>query len=302
MKARRPVEPRAGFAGSERYRAIRRVLLVVLLLDLAMAAGKGTYGYLKGSLGMLADGLHSVMHAAAGVVGLVGVHLASRPPDPEHPYGYERYEPLAAMGIAVVMILALREVLERAWARLWSPEAPAVTGLSFAIMLAATGVTLALAGWERRRSRELSSSVLHADAARAWSDTLVSSSVIVGLFAVSLGFAFVDTLVSVAVAGIIAWTAWGIVRGASRVLTDAAVGDAKQITAAASSVAGVRSCHQVRARGVAGMVRVDLHVTVDPAMRVDEAHRVAEEVERRVRAQVGGVAEVLVHVGAATLH
>lgn len=230
------------------------------------------------------------------------MYLASRPPDPQHPYGYERYEPLAAMGIAVAMILALLEILERAWASLWSPGVPAVTGLSFAIMFAATGLTLGLSAWERRRARQLSSTVLHADAARAWGDTLVSLSVIVGLVAVSLGFPFVDTLVSVAVAGIIAWTAWGIVHGASGVLTDAAVGDVERIAQVAAAVEGVRGCHQVRARGVSGMVRVDLHVTVDPAMRVDEAHRVAEEVGRRVREQVGGIAEVLVHVGAATLH
>lgn len=289
-------------AGGERYRAIRRTLLLVLLLDVAMAAGKGVYGYLTGSLGMAADGLHSALHASAGVVGLVGVYLASRPPDPKHPYGYERYEPLAAMGIAVVMLLALLEIVERAWARLWSPEQPTVTALSFAIMFAATGLTLALALWERQRSREFASSVLHADAARAWGDTLISLSVIVGLLAVRFGFPLLDTLVSIVVAGIIAWTAWTIVRGSSEVLTDAAVGDLGRIAEVACAVEGVRGCHQVRARGVAGMVRVDLHVTVDPQMRVDEAHRVAEQVERRVREQVGGIAEVLVHVGAATLH
>jgi divalent metal cation (Fe/Co/Zn/Cd) transporter len=50
------------------------------------------------------------------------------------------------------------------------------------------------------------------------------------------------------------------------------------------------------------MVRVDLHVTVDPETTVAKSHEIAEEVERRVRERIGGVAEVLVHVGAATLH
>lgn len=50
------------------------------------------------------------------------------------------------------------------------------------------------------------------------------------------------------------------------------------------------------------MVRVDLHITFDPDMTVAQSHRLAEEVERRIRDQVGGVTEVLIHVGAATLH
>lgn len=289
-------------ASCERYRGIQRVLLVVLAVDLALAASKGVYGLLTGSLGMVADGLHSAMHASASVVGLIGIYLASRPPDPQHPYGYERYEPLAAMGIAVVMIIAVLEILERAWSRILSPVQPTVTGISFAIMLAATAITLALAAWERRRSQELSSNILQADASRVASDTLTSVSVIVGLIAVSLGYAFVDTLASLAVAAMIAWTAWAIVRGVSGILTDAAVGDVERIAEVARSVEGVKGCHQVRARGVAGMIRVDLHITVDPEMRVEEAHQVAEMVEKRVRERVGGIAEVLVHVGAVTLH
>jgi cation diffusion facilitator family transporter len=276
---------------------------VVLALDLVMAIGKGLYGYASGSLGMVSDGLHSALHASGGVIGLIGVSLAARPPDPDHPYGYERYEPLASMGIAAFMLAAFWKILESAWDRLREPEAPRVDAGSFAVMGGALLLTLLVAYWERARGRDLGSTILQADAARIWADVLVSGSVLVGLVAVRLGVPVVDTLVSVLVAGAIGWSAWRIVRGASRVLTDAAVGDVEQIAAVARSVEGVVGCHQVRARGVGGMVRVDLHVTVvDPRMTVAESHEIAEEVERRVRERIGGIAEVLVHVGAAALH
>jgi hypothetical protein len=125
---------------------------------------------------------------------------------------------------------------------------------------------------------------------------------VVLLDAAALGAPRVDALVSLAIAGLIAWTAWDIVRGAARVLTDASVGDPATIAAAARRVPGVRDCHQVRARGMAGFVRVDLHITVDPTLPVVEAHAIAEAVTAAVREQVGGVAEVLVHLGAATPH
>jgi cation diffusion facilitator family transporter len=235
------------------------VLLVVLTLDLVMAVGKGLYGYFSGSLGMVSDGLHSALHAAGGVIGLVGISLAARPPDPDHPYGYERYEPLASMGVAAFMLIAFWRILENAWARLQAPEVPRVDAGSFAVMGGALLLTLLLAVWERARAQRLTSSILRADAARIWADVLVSASVVGGLIAALFGFPRVDTLVSVLVAAAIGWSAWRIVRGASRVLTDAAVGDTKEIAAVARSVEGVVDCHQVRARGVGGMVRVDLH-------------------------------------------
>jgi len=296
-----PVPDPRGFERS-RYRAIQAVLLVVLALDVVMALGKGLYGHFSGSLGMVSDGLHSALHATGGVVGLIGVSLAARPADPDHPYGYERYEPLASMGIAAFMLAAVWTILESAWARLRTSELPRVDGRSFAVMGGALLLTLGLAFWERARGRKLGSAILRADATRVWADVLVSTSVFGGLVAVRLGFPRIDTLVSVLVAGAIGRSAWGIVRGASRVLTDATVGDVHQIAAVARDVEGVIDCHQVRARGVGGMVRVDLHITVDPQITVARSHEIAEAVERRVRERIGGVAEVLVHVGAATLH
>lgn len=285
-----------------RYRSIRSVLCAVLALDLIMAVGKGLYGYLSGSLGMVADALHSALHAAGGVIGLVGATLAARRPDPDHPYGYERYEPLASMGIAAFMLAAFWKILESAWERLRAPVEPRVDEGSFAVMGGALLLTVLVASWERASARRLGSTLLRADAARISADVLVSVSVLAGLVAVRLGVSILDTLVSLLVAGAIAWSAWRIVRGASRVLTDAAVGNVEQIEAAARSVPGVAGCHQVRGRGVGGMVRVDLHVTVDPRMSVAESHGIAEEVQRRVRERVGGIAEVLVHVGPAPAH
>jgi cation diffusion facilitator family transporter len=287
---------------SKRYRMVRRVLLVVLGIDLLLASSKGFYGYLTDSLGMLSDGFHSAVHALGGVISLIGVKLAARPPDERHPYGYERYEPLAAMGVALLMLIAVWKILGGAWLRLHSPEIPRVTSLSFGIMLGSLVVSFCLAAWERRMSRRFSSAMLEADAGRVWSDTLVSMSVIAGLVAVRVGLPWLDAVVSVVVAAFIAGSAWSIVRGASQVLSDAAVADIEGITRVALGVDGVQNCHQVRARGVNGMVRVDLHILVDPKMTVEESHHLVKEVEHRIRDRVGGITEVLVHVGPVTLH
>ncbi|MDA8091007.1 MAG: cation diffusion facilitator family transporter [Nitrospiraceae bacterium] len=281
---------------------MRRVLLIVMGLDVLLAVSKGSYGYLTGSLGMLSDGFHSVLHALGGVISLIGVNLAARPPDDRHPYGYERYEPLAAMGVSALMFIAVWKILSGAWFRLHSSGIPVVTDVSFIIMSGAVIAGIGLATWERHMSRKLSSSMLEADSGRVWGDTFVSISVIAGLVAASAGLPWLDAVVAIIVAVFIAWTAWGTIHGASRVLSDAVVADLDSIARAASSVEGVQGCHRVRARGVSGMVRVDLHILVDPKMTVEESHRLVDEVERRIRTRVGGITEVLVHVGEAMLH
>ncbi len=290
----------ANRAPRQRYQPVRRVLLAVMAGDLAMAAAEILYGHLSGSLGMISDGLHSALHAFGGILGILGITLAARPPDAAHPYGYERYETLASMGIAAFMIVAVWGIVESAWERLHVRGATRVDAGSFAVMFGAILLTLLLAYWERAKGRRLGSGILLADAARVRADVLVTTAVLVGLVAVRVGFPIVDTLVSIVVAGAIARSAWRIVRGAARVLTDATVGNVDEIIAVARSVEGVAGCHNVRARGVGGMLRADLHVTVDPQMSVADSHAVAREVARRVRERVGGIAEVLVHVGPST--
>ncbi|HEY8476837.1 MAG TPA: cation diffusion facilitator family transporter [Chloroflexota bacterium] len=283
----------------QRYHGIRRVLLVVIATNLGIALGKGGYGLLTGSLGMVSDGLHSLLHALGSVVALIGASLAARPPDPTHPYGYERYEPLAALGIVGFMLLAIREILAEAWDRVFHQAAPVITPWSFLIMGTSVLATLGLARWEHVRGRALASSVLIADAKRAVSDVLVSLSVVGGLLAALLGVPVVDLLVALAIVGVIAWTGWTILREVSAVLVDAAVVDVERIARVVEQVPGVEGVHRVRARGGAGAVRIDLHVEVDPTMPVAQAHELTHAIVDRVKREIGGIAEVLVHVGVA---
>lgn len=101
-----------------RARAIRRTLATVLVLNLIVAVAKLGIGVLTGSLSILADGLNSLLDASANVVGLIGMAVASRPPDPEHPYGHRRFEALTALVIAGAMGLLVVQILQEAWRRL----------------------------------------------------------------------------------------------------------------------------------------------------------------------------------------
>jgi cation diffusion facilitator family transporter len=281
---------------SGRERQVRRVLLTVLVLNVAVALAKIVFGYLSGSLAIVSDGYHSLLDGASNVVALVGLAVARRPPDPNHPYGHQRYETLTSLGIAGLMLLTLFGIVEGAWGRLREGTAPEVTTASFVVMLVTLGVNLGVTTWERRAARQLSSSLLMADARHTLSDVFVSISVIASLIVVRLGFEQADALISLAIAAAIAWGAWTIVRDASTVLSDAIAGDVEQIATAVRSVPGVRGTHNIRSRGADGHVWVDLHIQVDPGMRVDRAHEIASQVAERVEAEFGDPADVTVHI------
>jgi cation diffusion facilitator family transporter len=200
------------------------------------------------------------------------------------------------------MIAAMFVVVNTAIGQTRAHEALVIDAGSFTVMALSIVGTGMLGLWERRAAAALSSTVLQADARRSWTAALVSVSVVIGLVLGAIGLEFSDLVIAFGVVAAIAWTAWRTIREASRILTDAAAADVRQIAAIAQSVPGVLGCHEVRARGVAGRVRIDLHVTVDPRMTVAKAHEISEDVERRIQERIEGIVEVLVHIGAASFH
>ena len=276
---------------------IRQILSVVLALNLAVAGAKLGYGFVSGSVAMSADGFHSLLDGFANVVGIVGIAVAARPPDQEHHFGHGRYETLASMAIGALMAVGVLEIVQSAIDRWQAGETPQVTRLSFGVMLGTMAINTGVTIWERRAARRLRSDLLEADARHTGSDVLVSAAVILGLIGERSGLRGADAAVSLAVAGMVAWTAWGILREASLVLTDAATDvEPKALLAAIVSVPGAITAHNLRVRSSGGRNWVEVHVTVDPGLTVKQAHEVATEVESAIRANVGPETQSIVHV------
>jgi cation diffusion facilitator family transporter len=285
---------------AHRTRSIKRILAIILGLNVLVAVAKISYGLFTGSLSMTADGIHSLMDGASNVVGLIGIAIASRPPDPNHPYGHRRFETLTSLGIALFMLLALQQILQGVWVRWNSDDVPTVTWLSFAVMITTMFISLGVTIWERRAGERLSSSILTADARHTASDVLISVSVIGGLVLVRLGFPIADLILAVAISGVIAWAAWQIIHDAALSLSDVAVHPAPEIERVARGVSGVEGVHNVRTRGGDGMTWVDMHVQVDPTLDVDAAHDIASAVAERVEKEIGEPSDVTVHIEPAT--
>lgn len=282
---------------SNRVRSVKRVLVGVLGLNVLVALAKLGYGLLTGSVAMTADGFHSMFDGTSNVVGLVGMSLASRPADDDHPYGHGKYETFASLAIAMMLVFAAWRVGSSAIERLISPGAPArVDALSFVIMLGTLAVNVGVTTYERRAGKRLGSEILVADASHTASDVMVSIGVIVGLAAVKLGFPQADPIIALMVAGFILVAGWRVLRSAQATLSDSRRIAPAVIREVAISVPGVLGCHHVRTRGPASEVYVDLHIQVDPGVPVAAGHATAELVEKTICDRFAEVRDVIVHL------
>ena len=289
-------EPSVSPPRHERDRGVRRVLFIVLGLNLTVAAVKLALSATTGALSLLADGIHALLDASSNVVGIVGIAVAARPADAGHPYGHRRFETLAALCIGILILSGMAGIIQGLWDGIAGRRAqPEVTTLSAGLLALTILANFAISRYETRKGAELRSGVLQADAGHTLSDTFGALAVLVSFGATWLGFRAADMVAAVLVALLIARTAWSVLRENLGVLADRVRLDPLAVRDVAMGVADVRGAHKIRSRGSADHVYVDLHIHVDPSMSVERAHRVTHEVAGAVRAAFPEVADVLIH-------
>jgi cation diffusion facilitator family transporter len=282
---------------SSRYGAVARVLIRVLFLNLAVAVAKIGFGYASGAISILSDGFHSLTDTASNIVGLVGIRAAGRPPDADHPYGHRKFETVAAAMVTVFLLLVVVEVLRNAFNRLTGRatlhEVPLA---SFVVMLVTMGINLAVIAYESREARRLASEVLLADAMQTRGDVWTSLTVIVALGGARAGLPILDPLAALLVAGFISYSGFQIARATTGILSDRIVIADTDLERIVLSVPGVVGCHQIRTRGSADHVFLDLHVWLPADMRLTDAHHLSHVVKDRLMARYPQIADAVIHI------
>ncbi|MBI4825841.1 MAG: cation transporter [Nitrospirae bacterium] len=280
----------------DRLKKVQRVLYYTLILNMLVAGAKMFYGYMTNSTSMLSDGLHSFLDGTSNIIGLVGVWIASHPPDKRHPYGHRKFETLSTIAIAVLIMMAGIEILKRAYHSFTVPHEIEVTSVSFLIMFVTMIINISVMIYETRKGRELKSDFLLADATHTKTDIFVSFSVIISLIAAAVGYQFIDTVASLFIAFLIAKMGFEILKPAADVLTDAVCIEPNEIEKVACRLEGIKACHGIRTRGKEGAVNVDLHIQVDPEMKTGDAHELAHTVEDAIKKAFPSVIDVVVHI------
>ncbi|NEQ45883.1 MAG: cation transporter [Leptolyngbya sp. SIOISBB] len=268
--------------------AVRRVLIITLVLNLTVVILKSIVGFWTGSLSLLADALHSVTDSANNVLGLVTNQLASPHPDRDHPYGHQKYEAVGALGIAAFLGIACFEIVQNTAERLWFGGDPVtMSAIALWLMLAVLGINIAVAFYERRVGLKLRNKILIADAHHTMSDVWITISVLGGLIGVWLGWQWLDLVMAVPVALLVLKSGWKVLRENLPWLVDEMAIAPEAIHTTVMQVPGVVNCHKIASRGLLGrQVFIDMHLIVEPH-DVQDAHEITERVEAILEAAYG---------------
>ena len=276
---------------------MRHTLLLVLVLNALVAIVKVVVGLHTGALTVLGAALESGLDMFNNVIGISLVSLAARAPDEDHPYGHDKFETLGALGIVGFLSISCFELLREGIEALVTRRVPHhVSASDVAIIVATLGVNVFVVAYERRQGRRLNSAFLLADAAHTGSDILVTLLALASLVLARTGWSWLDAVLAIAVALIIAWSGFRILRESIPILVDERAVEARRLRDIVLAVPDIHDVRSVRSRSTAsGQLFAEVTIAVSGGTSVDEAHRLADAVEEAIEREFG-TSEVTVHV------
>jgi cation diffusion facilitator family transporter len=275
----------------------RRTALFSLGAALALVAVKLIVGFATGSLGILAEAVHSGVDAAAALLTVWAVGVAERPPDPQHPYGHGKAQNLSALGEAAILVLAAAWIAVAAIVRLGGGGGDVrATWYAVALLAVVLVIDAARATTSARAARSEGSAALGANAVHFASDFAGTIAVMAGLALTALGHPRADAIAALFVAVLVVFGAVRLARWNLNALMDSAPAGAEtNVRSAVAALPGVTEVRGVRVRSSGGTYFADVVIGVDRLAGMERSHAVMDEVERVVEHELGRPAEVSVH-------
>ena len=277
--------PRTRDDATDRHDANRAVAVSAIGLA-ATGLAELLLAILTGSVGLLGDAIHNLSDVSTSAVVFLGFRLSKRPANERYPYGLERAEDLAGIGIAVVIWASavfagtesVRKLIEHGH----------TTDVGWGIVGAVIGIlgNQAVAFYKLRVGRRIGSATLIADAKHSWLDALSSAGALVGLIAVAFGQSWGDPVAGIAITLVICHVGYEVTSDVVRRLADGVdPGVIHRAEAAAGSVPGVVHAH-ARARWTGRTLRIEIEGWVDPDLTAREADSLGRQVADAVAEQL----------------
>lgn len=271
--------------------------LNTLLFILKLAIGLAIH-----SVALIADAVHTLSDCATSVVVLVGFRMARRAPDVRHPYGHGRWETIATLIVAVLLLSVCLDLLQQSVGSIFAPRVTAAPLWAMAAVAATIPVKEALARFSLCLGHAIKSKALIADAVHHRSDVFATAMVVVSLAASRFGLPHMDGVMGMGVSLMIAWTAFTLIRETISPLLGEGVTPEllAQIEAMALRHPGILGVHEVTVHQY-GFVRViSLHIEVSDRESVGDLHALSEKVEAHISS--GLDATVVAHMDPVNPH
>lgn len=278
-----------------------RVSNITIILNIILSVFKIFVGVISSSVAMISDGVHSASDVFSTVIVIIGVSIAGKKSDNNHPYGHERFESIASIVLCVILGLTglgigyngLKIVINA------SNTVIKVPGV---LALFASIISIIVKGWmfifTIKVANNIKSSALKADAYHHLSDSLSSIGAFIGIAGARLGIKVLDPLASMVICIFILKACYDISKDAVSRLVDKSCDQdtIDNIILIAKSVDGVIDVDNVKTRIFGPRIYVDIEISADGSKSLNETHMIAENVNEKIQENLEVVKDCMVHV------
>jgi len=278
-------------------RLMRQATLFSVAVAVVMVGLKLAAWILTGSVALLSTLIDSTLDGLSSLVNFLAIRHALEPADHDHRFGHAKAEPLAGLAQSAFIGGSALFLIGEAAQRLFEPDQIGNAEFGVVVMVIAIVVTLALVMFQKFVIARTGSLAISADHLHYTGDLMMNGAVIVSLLLSSmLGFTLADPLFAIGIACYLIWGAWQIGLRSYDLLMDKEMPDEqrRRIEAICLAQPGIRGVHDLRTRSAGLAEFIQVHVTMDPAITLLQAHHISESVETALRDAFPS-ADVIIH-------
>ncbi|MDF2038752.1 cation diffusion facilitator family transporter [Cytobacillus oceanisediminis] len=288
---------------NDRFKKAEFAAIIGIVGNIILAAIKWGIGVYSGSKALVADAVHSASDVAGSFAVYLGLRAAKQPPDEDHPYGHGKAELIAAIIVAVLLFLVGIEIGKSSFESFFSPIEPP-KAIAIAAVLVSIIVKEAMFRYKYNLGKKLNSDALIVNAYEHRSDVYSSIAALIGIGCAIIGgrmgiewLEYADPVAGLIVSLMILQMAWRLGKESIHSTLDHVLHeeDTLEMRKTAESVEQVKRIDELHAREHGHYVIVDIKVSVDPNMTVEDGHRVGKEVKRKLLG-LENVQNVFVHI------
>ena len=263
---------------------------VGIICNILLFTGKFMVGLVLHSVSVQADAFNNLSDAASSVVGFVGVKMASKPADKDHPFVHGRIEYIAALIVSFLVIEVGLSFLKTAVGKIWEPEELSFSTISVLVLLISIGVKLWMAYFNRKLGRRIHSTVMMATATDAMGDVVTTSAAVLSLLFCRFTGINIDGIVGALVSLVVMWAGVGIAKDTLEPLIGKAVDPElyRHGTEFVEGYEGILGSHDLIVHNY-GPTRslASIHAEVPNDVSIEISHEIIDRIEREAAKKLG---------------
>lgn len=281
-----------------RYDESNKVTLISILLNVVLTILKILAGLLGNSTAIISDGLHSASDIITSIGILIGNKISRKPRDEEHQYGHEKAESLVSFILSSVLIIVAIKIGYDGVKELFNINNILVpNALPLIVAIISIGIKEYQYQITIRVAKKINSSSLKADAWHHRSDALSSIAAFIGIGGAMLGFKILDPIASIIVAIVVVKVGVDILKSSCDELMDSSISkqDISEIEALVSKSDNIYGIKDFKSRKYGSVAYVDMSILIDNYKTLEEAHDIADELEKSIISNLNYIKEINIH-------